>query len=99
METCVPDFVLLDVEMPRLDGFEVLSHMRKDERLAKVPVIMISSRSGSKHKLRAADLGANAFLGKPYQDLKLCSALAEHCPSFAEQYQSSGDDQLSISNG
>lgn len=99
MEGYTPDFVLLDVEMPRLDGFEVLSRMRKDERLAHVPVIMISSRSGSKHKLRAADLGANAFIGKPYQDLKLCSTIAEHCEKFADHYFSSSEEQRFVGNG
>lgn len=92
LENCTPDFVLLDIEMPRVDGFEVLERMSRDERLQQIPVIVISSRSGEKHQTRAKDLGANAFVGKPYQDEKLLNILATHCSKFrdrggAEAYQ------------
>ena len=85
LENCTPDFVLLDIEMPRVDGFEVLERMSRDERLRQIPVIVISSRSGEKHQTRAKDLGANAFVGKPYQDEKLLNILATHCSKLRDQ--------------
>jgi len=73
MEEDVPDIVLLDIEMPKMDGFEVLEKMRASEKLKLIPVIMITSRSGEKHRLRAVQAGANAYLTKPYleEDLLL----------------------------
>ena len=53
MQENVPDIVLLDIEMPRMDGYEVAAHMRADERLKRVPIIMITSRVGEKHRARA----------------------------------------------
>ena len=66
MEEELPDIVLLDIEMPKMDGFEVLEKMRASEKLKLIPVIMITSRSGEKHRLRAVQAGANAYLTKPY---------------------------------
>ena len=54
--------------MPRMDGYEVASHVRNDARLADVPIIMITSRVGEKHRARAIELGVNDYLGKPYQE-------------------------------
>ena len=53
----VPDIILLDIEMPRMDGYEVAAHVRNDERLKDVPIIMITSRVGDKHRARAIELG------------------------------------------
>jgi chemosensory pili system protein ChpA (sensor histidine kinase/response regulator) len=72
-----PDVMLLDIEMPRMDGFEVLRQVRHDERLRDLPVIMISSRTGAKHQDRAADLGVNRFLGKPFQESELLGTIDE----------------------
>jgi chemosensory pili system protein ChpA (sensor histidine kinase/response regulator) len=66
-----PDVMLLDIEMPRMDGFEVLRQVRHDERLRDLPIVMISSRTGAKHQDRAAELGVNRFLGKPFQESEL----------------------------
>ncbi len=66
-----PDMLLLDIEMPRMDGFELASHIRASEQEKHLPIIMISSRTGKKHRERARDLGVNQFLGKPYQDSEL----------------------------
>ncbi len=66
-----PDLVLLDIEMPRMDGYEVAQHMRSDPRLKDVPIIMITSRTGDKHRQRAMDLGVDRYLGKPYQENEL----------------------------
>jgi chemosensory pili system protein ChpA (sensor histidine kinase/response regulator) len=63
-----PDVMLLDIEMPRMDGFEVATLVRHDERLKDVPIIMITSRTGQKHKERAFSIGVNEYLGKPFQE-------------------------------
>jgi len=70
-----PDVILLDIEMPRMDGYEFASHVRNDERYADVPIIMITSRVGDKHRARAIELGVNDYLGKPYQDAQLLEAI------------------------
>ena len=72
----VPDIILLDIEMPRMDGYEVAGHVRNDPRLADVPIIMITSRVGEKHRARAIELGVNDYLGKPYQEAQLLDAIA-----------------------
>ena len=64
----IPDVMLLDVEMPRMDGFELATHMRDDEKFKKIPIIMITSRTGDKHRDRAMKIGVNEYMGKPYQE-------------------------------
>ncbi|MFW5969251.1 MAG: hybrid sensor histidine kinase/response regulator, partial [Halofilum sp. (in: g-proteobacteria)] len=71
MAHTVPDLILLDIEMPRMDGYEVATYVRGDERLADVPIIMITSRTGEKHRQRAEGIGVNRYLGKPYQETEL----------------------------
>jgi chemosensory pili system protein ChpA (sensor histidine kinase/response regulator) len=71
----VPDVILLDIEMPRMDGYEVAAHVRSDPRLVDVPVIMITSRVGEKHRARAIELGVDDYLGKPYQESQLLDAI------------------------
>ena len=70
-----PDVMLLDIEMPRMDGFEVARQVRHDDRLRDLPIVMISSRTGEKHQLRAAELGVNNFLGKPFQENELLAII------------------------
>jgi len=67
----VPDLMLLDIEMPRMDGYELAQTMRGDPRLRDVPIIMITSRTGDKHRQRAFEIGVNRYLGKPYQEPEL----------------------------
>ncbi len=67
----IPDIMLLDVEMPRMDGYELATTMRNDHRLKNVPIIMITSRTGDKHRQRAIDIGVNEYMGKPYQEQEL----------------------------
>ncbi len=67
----VPDLMLLDIEMPRMDGYELATTMKADPRLANVPIIMITSRTGDKHRQRAMDIGVDRYLGKPYQENEL----------------------------
>ena len=64
----VPDLMLLDIEMPRMDGYELATYMRNDSRLRQVPIIMITSRTGEKHRQRALEIGVEHYLGKPYQE-------------------------------
>ena len=75
LQDLVPDVILLDIEMPRMDGYEVASHVRNDPRLKDVPIVMITSRVGEKHRARAIELGVNDYLGKPYQEAQLLQAL------------------------
>ncbi|HET9679976.1 MAG TPA: response regulator, partial [Gammaproteobacteria bacterium] len=72
----VPDVMLLDIEMPRMDGYELAGHMRNDDRFKDVPIIMITSRTGEKHRTRAMELGVNMYLGKPYQESELLEHIA-----------------------
>ena len=80
----VPDLMLLDIEMPRMDGFEVASIVRHDSRLKHVPIIMITSRTGDKHRNRALSIGVNAYLGKPFQEDKLLSNIEKLLVGAAE---------------
>ncbi|MDH3940823.1 MAG: response regulator, partial [Xanthomonadales bacterium] len=73
----VPDLMLLDIEMPRMDGYELLEHVRADSRLRHVPVVMITSRAGQKHRRKARQAGANAYLTKPYQEAELVEKVSE----------------------
>ncbi|MFJ4143435.1 Hpt domain-containing protein [Pseudomonas sp. NPDC089734] len=71
-----PDIMLLDIEMPRMDGFEVASQIRHNEQLKDLPIIMITSRSGQKHRDRAMAIGVNDYLSKPYQESVLLESIA-----------------------
>lgn len=73
----VPDIVLLDIEMPRMDGYELATYMRNDPRLKTVPIIMITSRTGEKHRQRAFEIGVDRYLGKPYQEADLLRNVEE----------------------
>ena len=73
----VPDVVLLDVEMPRMDGYELATYMKNDPRLKQVPIIMITSRTGEKHRQRAFEIGVERYLGKPYQEADLLRNVQE----------------------
>jgi chemosensory pili system protein ChpA (sensor histidine kinase/response regulator) len=70
-----PDVILLDIEMPRMDGYELAAHVRADARLAEIPIVMITSRVGEKHRARAIEIGVNDYLGKPYQENQLLDAI------------------------
>lgn len=72
-----PDIMLLDIEMPRMDGFEVATLVRRDERLRDLPIIMITSRTGDKHRQRAMEIGVNEYLGKPYQEAQLLETIQQ----------------------
>jgi chemosensory pili system protein ChpA (sensor histidine kinase/response regulator) len=71
----LPDIILLDIEMPRMDGYEVAAHVRNDARLKHIPIVMITSRVSEKHRARAIELGVDDYLGKPYQESQLLDAI------------------------
>jgi CheY-like chemotaxis protein len=66
-----PDVILLDIEMPRMDGFEFAKTVKNDARLKAIPIIMITSRTAAKHRARAAEIGVEVYLGKPFQEEEL----------------------------
>ena len=72
-----PGVILLDIEMPRMDGFEFAKTIKSDANTAAIPVIMITSRTADKHRNRATELGVERFLGKPYQEEELLRNLRE----------------------
>jgi chemosensory pili system protein ChpA (sensor histidine kinase/response regulator) len=76
----LPDVILLDVEMPRMDGFDFTRAVRADARTKNIPIIMITSRTADKHRNHAMSLGVNVFLGKPYGDVELLG----HIKAFVE---------------
>jgi chemosensory pili system protein ChpA (sensor histidine kinase/response regulator) len=70
-----PDVMLVDIEMPRMDGFDLTRHVRGTELTRSIPIVMITSRTADKHRRMAMELGVNAYLGKPYQDNELLDLL------------------------
>ncbi|HEY0634013.1 MAG TPA: Hpt domain-containing protein [Gammaproteobacteria bacterium] len=71
LEDVTPDVMLLDIEMPRMDGYELATHIRNSSRFRDLPIIMITSRSGEKHRQRAMEIGVNVYMGKPYTEADL----------------------------
>jgi chemosensory pili system protein ChpA (sensor histidine kinase/response regulator) len=74
----VPDVMLVDIEMPRMDGFDLTRNVRADERLKKIPIIMITSRIADKHRNYAREIGVNHYLGKPYDEDELLKLIGEY---------------------
>jgi chemosensory pili system protein ChpA (sensor histidine kinase/response regulator) len=77
LQEVIPDVMLVDIEMPRMDGFELTRNVRGDSRTKEIPIIIISSRTADKHRNVANELGVNVFLGKPYQEDELLKHIAE----------------------
>jgi chemosensory pili system protein ChpA (sensor histidine kinase/response regulator) len=73
-----PDVILLDIEMPRMDGFEFTKTLKADNRQNNIPIIMITSRTAEKHRSHAMELGVNEYVGKPYQDEQLLALIAKY---------------------
>jgi len=70
-----PDIMLLDVEMPRMDGYELAINVRNDKTLKDIPIIMITSRTAEKHRRRAMDIGVNVYMGKPFNETELLESI------------------------
>lgn len=77
LENIKPDLMLLDIEMPRMDGFEVTGLVRHHEVHRDLPIIMITSRTGEKHRDRAFSLGVSNYMGKPFQEMALLDNIAQ----------------------
>jgi chemosensory pili system protein ChpA (sensor histidine kinase/response regulator) len=75
LQETTPDVMLVDIEMPRMDGFDLTRNVRGDARLKRVPIIMITSRTADKHQNYAREIGVNTFLGKPYQEEQLLAEI------------------------
>jgi chemosensory pili system protein ChpA (sensor histidine kinase/response regulator) len=78
-----PDCILLDVEMPRMDGFEFARNVRADEATRSIPIIMITSRTADKHRNHAIELGVNEYMGKPYQEDQLLALIKRYTTESA----------------
>ena len=76
LQEILPDVMLVDIEMPRMDGFELTKNVRSDPQTAHIPIIMITSRTAEKHRNYALELGVNAYLGKPFQEDELLGRIA-----------------------
>jgi chemosensory pili system protein ChpA (sensor histidine kinase/response regulator) len=76
MQEALPDVMLVDIEMPRMDGFELTKNVRGDAQTVHIPIIMITSRTADKHRNYARELGVNAYLGKPFQEEELLGHIA-----------------------
>jgi CheY-like chemotaxis protein len=70
-----PAAVLLDIEMPRMDGYELIATIRAQEQYRTLPLVVLTSRAATKHQQRAIQLGANSYVVKPYQDDELINTL------------------------
>ncbi len=71
----MPDIIVLDIEMPRMDGYEFAGHVRNTPATENLPIIMVTSRVGEKHRARAIEIGVNDYLGKPYQEHEMLDAI------------------------
>ena len=74
----MPDVMLVDIEMPRMDGFDLTRNIRADARLKHLPIIAITSRTAEKHRNYAMEIGINHYLGKPYQEEELLRLVASY---------------------
>ena len=77
LEEFTPEVMLLDIEMPRMDGFALARELRRDPKTQDLPIIMITSRTADKHRDYAMQLGVNTYLGKPYQEDELLQNIAD----------------------
>jgi chemosensory pili system protein ChpA (sensor histidine kinase/response regulator) len=79
-----PAVVLSDIEMPRMDGFDLVRNIRADENLRDLPIIMITSRIAEKHREHAKELGVDHYLGKPYSEDGLLELVRSYCAVSAD---------------
>lgn len=76
LQSVTPAVMLVDIEMPRMDGFDLTRNVRDDERTRHIPIVMITSRTAEKHRNYAMQIGVNEYLGKPYQEDQLLKLIA-----------------------
>ena len=75
-----PSLILMDIEMPRMDGFDCLKNIKENNKISHIPVVMVTSRTADKHRKHALDLGANGYLGKPFKETELLDLLRQYAP-------------------
>lgn len=86
LQSVTPDVMLVDIEMPRMDGFDLTRNVRGDERTSHIPIIMITSRTADKHRNYAAELGVNEYFGKPYREDDLLAAIEGFVGKLSETH-------------
>ena len=77
----LPNLILLDIEMPRMDGYEFMATMKANDAYRDIPIVILTSRAGEKHRQKAMEMGATEYVSKPYQDeglINMISRLARH---------------------
>ncbi|MNM85571.1 Response regulator MprA [compost metagenome] len=77
LQEVMPDAMLVDIEMPNMDGFDLTRNVRADSRTTHMPVVMITSRTAEKHRRYAAEIGVNVYLGKPFNEDELLRTLRQ----------------------
>lgn len=75
-----PDLMLLDLLLPKVDGFEVLSVLKSDDKNKDIPIIVLTAKAGEEDRQRASDLGANAYMTKPFRPQELWDILKKYLP-------------------
>jgi CheY-like chemotaxis protein len=70
-----PDLILVDIEMPRMDGYELITTLKGQEAYRDIPIVILTSRAGEKHRRKARELGASEYIVKPYQDQALLNVI------------------------
>jgi len=77
LQEVMPDAMLVDIEMPNMDGFDLTRNVRADSRTSHMPLVMITSRTAEKHRRYAAEIGVNVYLGKPFNEDELLRTLQQ----------------------
>ena len=83
MQDALPDVLLVDIEMPRMDGYDLTRAVRSNPETRGIPILMITSRTAGKHRSLAFELGVNEYLGKPYQEDELLRLIRRHLAARA----------------
>jgi chemosensory pili system protein ChpA (sensor histidine kinase/response regulator) len=83
MQDTLPDVLLVDIEMPRMDGYDLTRAVRSNPETQSIPILMITSRTAGKHRSLAFELGVNEYLGKPYQEDELLRLIHRHLAARA----------------
>jgi chemosensory pili system protein ChpA (sensor histidine kinase/response regulator) len=83
MQDALPDILLVDIEMPRMDGYDLTRTVRSNPDTRNIPILMITSRTAGKHRSLAFELGVNEYLGKPYQEDELLRLIRRHLAARA----------------
>jgi chemosensory pili system protein ChpA (sensor histidine kinase/response regulator) len=83
MQDALPDILLVDIEMPRMDGYDLTRTVRSNPDTHNIPILMITSRTAAKHRSLAFELGVNEYLGKPYQEDELLRLIRRHLAARA----------------